>query len=125
MTNRKLDYKRIENIGFLLSKNVFQNKKNLKNLCNDHSKNSNCLRLFGSYLKNILNDSRVGKQLLIKSMYEEQKSIKNRKVNYEKFTYFDELNGIMLVSANEYNLGDILYLNQTAADILNIEYTKD
>ncbi|CAG9317504.1 unnamed protein product [Blepharisma stoltei] len=78
-----------------------------------HSANLN--ELYGSLLQDLLGDYENGAKLLRKR---ESLRVVDSQHSQDKFVLFNEINGIMLVSAEKASFGAITYVNEKAAQIL-------
>ena len=76
------------------------------------------LKLYGTYLCDVLNDTEKGRELVNRSLFEENELQSKSLLMENRFSYFDDSNGIMLLSGNSESVGSIVYINTEAANIL-------
>ncbi|CAG9323975.1 unnamed protein product [Blepharisma stoltei] len=88
-----------------------------KELASKYHKSKEILSLYSSYLKNILFEIERSEMLIFK--LKSLKEIYLSSDNTENFSYFDTNNGVLIISNEEKNLGEILYSNSKTAGILN------
>ena len=76
------------------------------------------LNLYGTYLSDVLNDTEKGRDLINRSMFEKNELEGKSLIMENRFSYFDESNGIMLLSGSSDSIGSIIYINTEAGNIL-------
>ena len=92
----------------------------LAKLVQNYPKIPLALRLFGTYLTEVLNDTEHGRELINRSMYEESE-LNARKMQMEsKVSYFDDSNGVIMVAGSVNEVGNITYINDKAAEMLSV-----
>jgi hypothetical protein len=120
LSSEKPNVSNLETIAYRLRDSLVKCKKNLKKLIQNYPNNQLALKLFGTFLLEVYNDTIKGNDFLSKAEHERQQQEMKSISNYEKFNYFDENNGIIIVSGTEGEIGNIKSVNQQACDILKI-----
>ena len=105
----------MEKIAYKLYDNLKKCKKTIRNVTVKYPNNQLALKLFGTFLLEVYNDSIKGNELLSKAEHEKKQQEAR---SYEKFNYFDDKNGIIIISGDIENIGNISSINQQASDIL-------
>lgn len=85
-------------------------------LRSDFPNNTLVKELYGGFLNDISNSIDKGSALLNKA--ESERRIFQQNLKTDQLDYFDDYNGIMIVSGDPNNLGRIVYTNIEAAEIL-------
>ena len=112
--------KTIESMGLRLFRAIHKARKLSKRLLKRFPQNYLALKLFGTFLLEVYNDTEKGQELLSRGIYEEKQLTLKPLGMSERFSYFDESNGILLVSGNMEAVGTITYINSQACNILGI-----
>lgn len=115
-----LNIKRLENIGYKLFKSIKKSKQSSKELIQNYPENQQALNLYGSFLLDVYNKSSKGNEMLSRAEYEKQQAELKNLIVKERFSYFDENNGILIISGGGEDLGTIISINQNANEILSI-----
>jgi hypothetical protein len=76
------------------------------------------LELYGSYLTDVLNDTEKGRELTVRGLFEKNEMDSKSLMMESHFSYFDDTNGIMLLSGDAESVGSIVYINTVASVIL-------
>lgn len=113
--------KNLEKIAYKLQDYVKKCKKTLQALTVEYPKNQLALRLFGSFLLDVYNDNIKGNDLISRAEAEKIDQRMRNSGSYERFNYFDDTNGIIIVSAEADNLGNITSINQQASELLSTQ----
>ncbi|CAG9321888.1 unnamed protein product [Blepharisma stoltei] len=79
-------------------------------------KHAKAFELYGSFLMNVLNEHQFGNLIMNKRNSFKNPDFKSK--SEKRLTRFDDENGIILISASKKDLGEIVYINQKAAEIL-------
>lgn len=113
--------KTIENMGFRLFYVIHKARKLSKRLLKRFPQNHLALKLFGSFLLEVYNDTEKGQELFNRGSYE-AKQLESKPFGVsERFSYFDEHNSIILVSGNLETVGTITYINSPACNMLSVQ----
>lgn len=112
--------KRAEALAYKVNASLQHSRSLLAKLVQNYPKSHIALQLFGTYLTEVLNDTEHGRELINRSMYEESELNARKQQTQSKVSYFDDSNGILLVSGNAKTIGTITYINEQAADILSV-----
>ena len=115
----------LETIAYKLHDLLKKSKKTLKKVTSEYSNNQLALRLYGTFLLEVYNDIIKGNDLLSKAEHAKKQQELRNAANYEKFSHFDDSNGIMLISAQPDTIGQIISINQPASEILFSKFWKD
>ncbi|CAG9334093.1 unnamed protein product [Blepharisma stoltei] len=115
-----LQIEKLEDLGYKLEKVVKKSRKLSKLLIKKYPSNQLALKLFGSFLLEVYNDSNKGNELVSRAEHEKQQFEKKMQTLGEKFNYFDNNNGILIVSGNPENFGNIESMNHIASNTLAI-----
>ena len=116
----KPNIKNIEKIGCRLQASLKSCKKSLRKVAETYPHSQMALQLFGTFLLEVYNNTTKGNELISKAEHEKNVQESRNLSNYDKFTYFDSSNAMLMVSGNQNNLGNIITINQTACDILKV-----
>lgn len=107
--------KSVESMGIRLYDAINSARKQSTQLLKHYPQNNLALKLYGTFLMEVYNDTEKGQELLGRGIYQaEHQSSQNG------FSYFDDSNGILLVAGSGDNLGCIAYINPQASQILGI-----
>ena len=112
--------KTIESMGMRLFFSIHRARKLSKRLLKKFPQNHLALKLFGTFLLEVYNDTEKGQELLSRGLYEEKQQGSKPQGASERFSYFDDNNGIMLVSGNVEAVGTISYINSQACLLLGV-----
>lgn len=108
---------RLEKLECLLDRiaDLIERARSLYNSMMD-LKNEKVYELYGTLLQTILHEYEIGTALLSKVNHNKTKNVKLKFEN--KITKFDDEIGIILISANRESLGEIMFINDISAQIL-------
>jgi len=107
--------KSVESMGIRLYDAINLARKQSTQMLKHYPQNNLALKLYGTFLMEVYNDTEKGQELLGRGIYQAaHQSPQNR------FSYFDDSNGILLVAGSGDNLGCIAYINPQASQILGI-----
>ena len=109
-----------ESLAFQVNESLRRAKALLTRLVQNYPKSHLALRLYGSYLTDVMNDTEHGRELVSKSLYEESELASRNLQMGKAFSYFDDSNGLILVAGSAGDAGVITYINQKAGDILGV-----
>ncbi|CAG9327790.1 unnamed protein product [Blepharisma stoltei] len=110
----------IEKIGYKLFKTIQKAKKFSKNLIKQYPTNQQALRIYGTFLLEVYNNTVKGNELVSRAEHEKlQQEQKNAMIG-ERFNYFDENNGIIIVSGSPDDMGNITNMNTQAGNLLGV-----
>lgn len=85
--------------------------ENYNRLCKKYPKNTECFLLLKSLMESIYADDKINLDKIYRS---EECSI-----SFQELVYFDQINGIIIVSGDESNIGIITYCNEQFGTIIN------
>lgn len=120
LSSEKPNVGNLEKIAYKLHDNLKKCKKILKKVTSQYPNNQLALKLYGTFLLEVYNDNIKGNELLSKAEHEKKQQEMRTVGNYEKFNYFDDSNGIIIISGERENLGNINSINRPASEILRI-----
>ncbi|OMJ80531.1 hypothetical protein SteCoe_19171 [Stentor coeruleus] len=120
LSSEKPNVGNLEKIAYKLHDNLKKCKKALKKVTSQYPNNELALKLYGTFLLEVYNDNIKGNELLSKAEHEKKQQEMRTVGNYEKFNYFDDNNGIIIISGERDNLGNISSINRPASEILRI-----
>lgn len=100
----------IDNAGFLYNSMMDQ-------------KNEKVYDLYGTLLQTILHRYEEGTSLMARVNYNKKKDKLKLKIE-NKLTRFDDEIGIILISANKDTLGEIMFINEISAEILQVSTSE-
>jgi hypothetical protein len=107
--------KSVENMGIRLYDAINAARKQSTQMLKQYPQNNLALKLYGTFLMEVYNDTEKGQELLGRGIYQaEHQTTQNR------FSYFDDSNGILLLTGSGDALGCISYINTQASQILGI-----
>ena len=109
----------LEKLAYKLQDNLKKCRKMLEKVTNVYPNNQLALKLHGTFLLEVYNDTSRGNELLSKAEHEKQQTEQKSSLN-ERFNYFDDINGIFIISGEKESIGSIMSVNQPACDILRI-----
>ena len=112
--------KTIESMGLRLFFAIHKARKLSKRLLKRFPQNYLALKLFGSFLQEVYNDTEKGQELFGRGLNEEKQLSQKPAGVSERFSYFDESNGILLISGNPEVVGTISYINSQACKLLGV-----
>lgn len=115
-----MQVEKLEDIGYKLEKAVRKSRTNSKALIKKYYTNQLALKLYGSFLLEVYNDSTKGNELVSRAEHEKQQLEKKIQQTGEKFNYFDNNNGILIISGKPENFGCVESMNHHASNILQI-----
>lgn len=122
LTADHLQPKRAEALAYRVNASLQRSRTLLAKLVQNYPKSHIALRLYGTYLTEVLNDTEHGRELINRSMYEESELNARKQQNESRVSYFDDSNGILLVSGSQATVGSITYINEQAAEILSVPH---
>ena len=99
---------------------VKENLRLLRELYVEYPSNGMVLELYGSFLLEMYNDPEKGADLMGRAASMQKYSERFQGNNAQKFSYFDENNGIIFISGKQKSLGEITYINEQACQLLGI-----
>lgn len=108
----------IEKIGYQLFIAIQKSKKFSKQLIKLYPANQQALRLYGSFLLEVYNNTVKGNDLVSRAEHQKQQAESKNASIGDKFNYFDESNGIIIISASPDDVGTITSINNHACSIL-------
>jgi len=112
--------KRAEALAYQVNASLQHSRTLLAKLVQSYPKSHIALQLYGTYLTEVLNDTEHGRELINRSMYEESELNARKQQSQSKVSYFDDSNGILLISGSAKTIGTITYINEQAAEILSV-----
>lgn len=120
LSSEKPNVGNLEKIAYKLHDNLKKCKRTLKKVTLQYPNNQLALKLYGTFLLEVYNDNMKGNELLSKAEHEKKQQEMRSMGNYEKFNYFDDNNGIIIISGERDNLGNITSINRPASEILRL-----
>lgn len=119
LSSEKPNTENLEKIGYKLHDSLKKCKKILKKVYQLYPNNQLILKLYGSFLLEVYNDTSKGYEFLSKAEHEKNQ-MEQKNSNLEKFNYFDDSNGILIISGEKDMVGNIVSINNPACEILKI-----
>lgn len=109
---------KVETLARRVNLSIARAKELFSKLVQLFPKSHLALNLYGTYLSDVLNDTEKGRDLVNRSMFEKGELESKSLLLENRFSYFDDSNGIMLLSGSFDSIGSIIYLNTEAGNIL-------
>ena len=107
----------LRNQSQIISQNMTRIQEISEKLIENHSRHAEIYEIYGSFLNELLFDSEKAIHLLRKG--EMINSYNNSSIKYSsKLKFYDNQNGVLLVSGSPSNFGHIIYSNRKASEIL-------
>jgi len=119
LSSEKPNTENLEKIGYKLHDSLKKCKKILKKVFLLYPNNQLILKLYGSFLLEVYNDTSKGYEFLSKAEHVKNQ-MEQKNLNLEKFHYFDDSNGILIISGEKDAIGNIVSINNPACEILKI-----
>lgn len=117
-----INIKKIESLSYALHKVIEDTYKTGRELYETYPNKASVLRLYGSFLMDIYNDTEKGNELLSKS--ENIRANDKLRLRYDsKFSYFDENAGVIVISGTPESVGMVDYVSPEAYSILGLNNT--
>lgn len=105
------------NLMAIVTKSIHLLNTEYSKLLSTFTKSTEVLYYYSTLLENVLSDSQKSLELTNKKNFLEKFLLQNSRIN-KKLTFFDDNNGIFIISWEKQAIGKILYANSKSANIL-------